>query len=164
MGLKVTLSVLNPELYAKFISTTEKTYGKRTRLIDRPIDTAYTDPDFRSKKHKTLSREANLTQMINDFDSKSASDKVASLHYFILDVGTYTSGKLDPIFFDQLPPLTEVDLNPEVEPIISEKHFLDATSIVQQIEVPSFLDPPSLRDCPRKLRSSRAKSRVHPFK
>ncbi len=46
---------------------------------------------------QTLSREANLTQMINDFDSKSPSDK-ASLHYFILDVGTYTSGKLDPIF------------------------------------------------------------------
>ena len=117
----------------------------------------------------------NLTQMINDFDSKSPSDKVASLHYFILDVGTYTSGKLDPIFFDQLPPLTEVDLNPEEEPIISEKHFLDETSIsdipdleeipmLDQIEVPSFLNPPSLRDCPRKLRSSRAKSRVHPFK
>ena len=66
------------------------------------------------KKRKTLSRESNLSQIIKDFELKTASEKVASLHFFILEAGTYTSGKLDPVYFELIPALTELELNPKV--------------------------------------------------
>ena len=40
---------------------------------------------------------------------------------------------------------------------------LEDLPVLDEIEVPSFLNPPSPRDCPRKLRSSCINSRVHPF-
>ena len=65
-----------------------------------------------------------MSQIIKDFELKTSPEKVASLHFFILEAGTYTSGKLDPVYFDLIPALTELELNPESQPIISEKVFL----------------------------------------
>ena len=128
---------------------------------------------IRKKKRQTLSRESNLNQIIKDFDCKNMVEKVESLNYFLLDIGTYTSSKLDPTYFDLLPPLTDIELNPDQQPIFTENSFLDQSSISDipdleelpdQSEVPSFLYyPPAQRDCTRKLRSTRTNSRVHPF-
>ena len=71
------------------------------------------------KKRKTLSRESNLSQIIKDFELKTSPEKVASLHFFTLEAGTYTSGKLDPVYFDLISALTELEFNPESQPIIS---------------------------------------------
>ena len=102
------------------------------------------------------------------------SEKINSLHFYILEAGTYTSSKYDAAFFDQLPALTELEIDPVSQPIVTENSFLDQSSILDipaleeipmtELEVPSFLyDPPSQRDCTRKLRSSRVNSRAHPF-
>ena len=80
-----------------------------------------------------------MSQIIKDFELKTASEKVASLHFFILEAGIYTSGKLDPVYFDLISALTELELNPESQPIISEKSFLDESSLC---------DIPDLEDLP----------------
>ena len=86
---------------------------------------------------------------------------------------TYTSSKLNPTYFDLLPPLTDIELNPDQQTIFTENSFLDQSSVSDipdldelpdQSEVPSFLyDPPAQRNCNRKLISTRANSGVHPF-
>ena len=61
---------------------------------------------LRKKRRKPLQRQDNLKDILVEFEEKSDERKVADLTYHLLACGTVCSGKIDPSFFDCLPPLT----------------------------------------------------------
>ena len=66
-------------------------------------------------------KKGSLSKSMKDFEKLSESRKLQNLHFHVLDYGTYTSEHCDPQYFDVLPLMEEI----EVEPEISEKSFLE---------------------------------------
>ena len=124
---------------------------------------------LRKIRRKTLARESDLTEILRKFEELPEAKKVDTLKYHI-SCGTVCSDKLDPSFFDLLPPLEEIsNIESDIEPILSEKSFLDDTDSIPDLEqVPEMTEIPSFlgteyqaRQCGRVLRS--VKSRFHPL-
>jgi len=70
-------------------------------------------------RRQTLVNQGSLSKSMKDFEKLSESRKLQNLHFHVLDCGTYTSEHCDPQYFDVLPLMEEI----EVEPEISENHF-----------------------------------------
>ena len=125
---------------------------------------------LRKIRRKTLARESDLNEILSKFEGLPEAKKIDTLKYHILSCGTVCSDKLDPSFFDLLPPLEEIsDIEFRIEPIIAEKSFLDDTDSIPDLEqvpemseIPSFLGTEyQARQCGRVLRSGNV--RYHPF-
>ena len=48
-GIDITLVAIDPLFYGKFITLSERTWGKRTRIVYQPVKTAFSDPEIRLK-------------------------------------------------------------------------------------------------------------------
>ena len=82
---------------------------------------------------------------MKDFEKLSESRKLQNLHYHVLDCGTYTSEHCDPQYFDVLPLMDEI----EIEPEISEKSFLENSSFIDEsIDIPPLENLPNLSEFP----------------
>ena len=99
-------------------------------------------------RRETLAHQDSLFKSLKDFESLSEHNKLKNLKYHLLDCGTYTSDVCDPKYFDILPVLDEIEIEPLSETIlIPEKSFLDSTLddisplevIPESTELPSFL-------------------------
>ena len=128
-----------------------------------------------SKRRQTILRENNICDILKKFESLTQSEKIASLQYHLLEIGTLTKKTLSPEYFDCLPPLTEIETEQTEPPIcINFSSFLDETVCsvpdLEELPNPDSTDLPSFlgqnyqnRDCTRVLRSNVTKSSFHPF-
>ena len=84
---------------------------------------------LRKKRRQTLLRQDNLFDLLVEFEGKSDERKVLDLKYRLLACGTVCSNKIDPSFFDCLPPLTELESEMDITapPAFTETSFLDNT-------------------------------------
>ena len=84
-----------------------------------------------SKRRKTILRENNIFDILKKFESLTQSEKIASLQFHLLEIGTLSKKNLSPEYFDCLPPLTEIELTEteQTEPpiCINFSSFLDET-------------------------------------
>ena len=81
-----------------------------------------------SKRRQTILRENNIFDILKKFESLTQSEKIASLQYHLLEIGTLTKKTLSPEYFDCLPPLTEIETEQTEPPIcINFSSFLDET-------------------------------------
>ena len=64
-----------------------------------------------------------------DFEGLNDSKKIERVHVHILNIGKYTSDKLDAAYFDKLPQLDEISEPLVLETLISEKSFLNDDSV-----------------------------------
>ena len=89
--------------------------------------------------------QGSLSKSLNDFERLSESRKLQNLHSHVLDCGTYTSDHCDSKYFDVLPLMEEIEVQPE----ISEKSFLENSSFVDEsIDVPPLENLPDLSELP----------------
>ena len=128
-----------------------------------------------SKRRKTILRENDIFDILKKFESLTRSEKIASLQFHLLEIGTLTKKNLSPEYFNCLPPLTEIETEQTVPPIcINFSSFLDDTVCsvpdLEEIPNPDSTDYPSFlgqnyenRDCTRVLRSNVSKSSFHPL-
>ena len=75
---------------------------------------------MQKSRRETLLRQANLLQMLKDFEGLNESQKLENVHVHILNIGTYTSDKLNAAYFDKLPPLDEISEDDNMRKIISK--------------------------------------------
>ena len=68
---------------------------------------------------QTIINQGSLSKSMKDFEKLSESRKLQNLHYHVLDCGTYTSEHCDPQYFDVLPLMEGIKIEPEN----SEKSF-----------------------------------------
>ena len=128
-----------------------------------------------SKHRQTILRENNIFDILKKFESLAQSEKIASLQFHLLEIGTLTKKTLSPEYFNCLPPLTEIETE-QTEPsiCINVSSFLDETVCsvpdLEEIPNPDSTDYPSFlgqnyenRDCTRVLRSNVSKSSFHPL-
>jgi len=96
-------------------------------------------------RRQTIINQGSLSKSMKDFEKLSESRKLQNLHYHVLDCGTYTSEHCDPQYFDVLPLMEEI----EIEPEISEKSFLENSSFIDEsIDVPPLENLPDLSEFP----------------
>ena len=88
---------------------------------------ALTHGRMRKIRRETLAHQDVLFTSINNFEKLSEHNKIKNLKYHLLDCGTYTSDVCDPKYFDVLPELDELEIEPLSETLIPEKSFLDNT-------------------------------------
>ena len=79
---------------------------------------------------QTIINQGSLSKSMKYFEKLSES--LQNLHYHVLDCGTYTSEHCDPQYFDVLPLMEEI----EIEPEISEKSFLENSSFIDESIAP----------------------------
>ena len=130
------------------------------------------------KRRKTILRESNIYEILTGFESLSQTQKLNSLQFHLLQIGTMTKETLSPEYFDVLAPLTEIPTESEqnVPSIcIDYGSFLDETNCsvpeLEELPNPDLTELPSFlgknyeaRDCTRVLRSnSKSSSLFHPF-
>ena len=131
--------------------------------------------ELNSKRRETILRENNIFDILKKFESLAQSEKIASLQFHLLEIGTLTKKTLSPEYFNCLPPLTEIETE-QTEPsiCINVSSFLDETVCsvpdLEEIPNPDSTDYPSFlgqnyenRDCTRVLRSNVSKSSFHPL-
>ena len=118
-----------------------------------------------SKRRQTILRENNIFDILKKFESLTQSEKLASLQFHLLQIGTLSKKNLSPEYFDCLPPLTEIETEQTEPPTcINFSSFLDETVCsvpdLEEIPNPDSTDLPSFlgqnyenRDCARVLRS-----------
>ena len=127
-----------------------------------------------SKRRETILRQTDISK----YQALTQSEKIATLQYHLLEIGTLTKNSLSPEYFDCLPPLTELELETEQNDptvCISFSSFLDETNCsvpdLEELPNPDLTDVPSFlgqnyqaRDCARVLRSHQKSSLTyHPF-
>ena len=131
-----------------------------------------------SKRRQTILRQNNIYEILKKFESLTQTEKIASLQFHLLEIGTLSKKHLSPEYFDCLPPLTEIEQaeTEQTEPpiCINFSSFLDETVCsvpdLEELPNPDSTDLPSFlgqnyenRDCTRVLRSNVSKSSFHPF-
>ena len=130
-----------------------------------------------SKRRETILRETNIYDILTKYEALTQSEKIATLQYHLLEIGTLTKNTLSPEYFDCLPPLTELELETEQNDptvCISFSSFLDVTNCsvpdLEELPNPDTTDVPSFlgqnykaRECTRVLRSQKSSSNYHPF-
>jgi len=85
-----------------------------------------------SKRRETILSETNIFDILTKYEALTQSEKIATLQYHLLEIGTLTKKSLSPEYFDCLPPLTDLELetiqqnDPTV--CISFSSFLDKTN------------------------------------
>ena len=132
-----------------------------------------------SKRRETILSETNIFDILTKYEALTQSEKIATLQYHLLEIGTLTKKSLSPEYFDCLPPLTDLELetiqqnDPTV--CISFSSFLDKTNCsvpdLEELPNPDSTDVPSClgqnyqtRDCARVLRShEKSSSTYQPF-
>ena len=126
-----------------------------------------------SKRIQTILRENNIFDILKKFESLTQSEKIASLQFHLLEIGTLTKKTLSPEYFNCLPPLTEIETEQTEPPIcINFSSFLDETVCsvpdLEELPNPDSTDLPSFlgqnyenRDCTRVLRSNVSKSSLY---
>ena len=84
--------------------------------------------ELNSKRRETILRENNIFDILKKFESLAQSEKIASLQFHLLEIGTLTKKTLSPEYFNCLPPLTEIETE-QTEPsiCINVSSFLDET-------------------------------------
>ena len=90
-----------------------------------------------SKRRKTISRQTDISDILTKYEALTQSEKIATLQYHLLEIGTLTKNSLSPEYFDCLPPLTELELETEQNDptvCISFSSFLDETNCSVQLD------------------------------
>ena len=85
-------------------------------------------------RRETLAHQDSLSKSLKDFESLSEHNKLKNLKYHLLDCGTYTSDVCDPKYFDILPVLDEIEIEP-----LSGDDIPPLEVIPESTELPSFL-------------------------
>ena len=62
-----------------------------------------------SKRRQTILRQNNIYEILKKFESLTQTEKIASLQFHLLEIGTLSKKHLSPEYFDCLPPLTEIE-------------------------------------------------------
>ena len=84
-----------------------------------------------SKRRETILRQTDISDILTKYEALTQSEKIATLQYHLLEIGTLTKNSLSPEYFDCLPPLTELELETEQNDptvCISFSSFLDETN------------------------------------
>ena len=125
-----------------------------------------------SKRRETILRQTDISDILTKYEALTQSEKIATLQYHLLEIGTLTKNSLSPEYFDCLPPLTELELETEQNDptvCIIFSSFLDETNCsvpdLEELPNPDLTDVPGLslteflgqnyqaRDCARVLRT-----------
>ena len=82
-----------------------------------------------SKRRQTISRQNDIFDILKRFESLTQTEKISSLQFHLLEIGTLTKKTLSPEYFDCLPPLTDIETEQTEPPIcINFSSFLDETN------------------------------------
>lgn len=149
---------------SKYIDVTEVDHGNRTRFImnfkyemnlyhRQKVNIASAALKYgrmRNIRRDTLIHQDSLSKSLTDFERLSEHNKIKNLKYHILDCGTYTSDVCCPKYFEVLPMLDQLEIEPlsetlkTTENLISEESFLDSSTSIPPLEsVPEVSELPS---------------------
>ena len=111
----------NQWFHSKFYCDWRTNLGEKTRLINSEMNRFHSQKlieatdgllkgRLNSKRRQTILRQNNIYEILKKFESLTQTEKIASLQFHLLEIGTLSKKHLSPEYFDCLPPFLDETL------------------------------------------------------